>query len=185
MAGRDRIDGGTSAEGGSLSAMTEDGQALETVLRDLEARASRFGATMTSALASAVAGGRGLDQVLTTLASRLVEISLSAGLKPLQDTLPAGIGSVFSSLAGSAAGGQSAPFSGAGGLAAPAFLADRMNGSGAEGGALGSGGRAGSAAPGPNIVFNVTAADTESFRRSEGQIAAMLARTVGRGRRGV
>ncbi len=35
------------------------------------------------------------------------------------------------------------------------------------------------------VVFNVTAQDAASFRKSEGQIAAMLARTVARGRRGL
>lgn len=34
-----------------------------------------------------------------------------------------------------------------------------------------------------NITFNVTAQDAQSFRRSEGQIAAMLSRAVGRGNR--
>ncbi len=34
-----------------------------------------------------------------------------------------------------------------------------------------------------NITFNVTAQDAQSFRRSEGQIAAMLNRVVGRGAR--
>jgi len=33
------------------------------------------------------------------------------------------------------------------------------------------------------VTFNVTAADAESFRRSEGQIAAMLSRVAGRGQR--
>ncbi|AOF89908.1 phage tail tape measure protein [Sinorhizobium sp. RAC02] len=36
---------------------------------------------------------------------------------------------------------------------------------------------------GPRIVFNVTAQDAASFRKSEGQIAAMLTRAVGRGQR--
>jgi phage-related minor tail protein len=35
----------------------------------------------------------------------------------------------------------------------------------------------------PRIVFNVTAQDAASFRKSEGQIAAMLTRAVGRGQR--
>lgn len=43
---------------------------------------------------------------------------------------------------------------------------------------------AGGAAP-ATIVFNVTATDASSFRKSEGQIAAMLTRSVGRGRRGL
>ena len=34
-----------------------------------------------------------------------------------------------------------------------------------------------------NVTFNVTTQDAESFRRSEGQIAAMLNRAVGRGAR--
>jgi phage-related minor tail protein len=38
---------------------------------------------------------------------------------------------------------------------------------------------------GAQIVFNVTATDAASFRRSEGQISAMLARSVGRGQRGL
>ncbi len=35
------------------------------------------------------------------------------------------------------------------------------------------------------IIFNVTATDAASFRKSEGQISAMLARSVSRGRRGL
>ena len=53
----------------------------------------------------------------------------------------------------------------------------------------GSDGALGVAAPagggGAQIVFNVTATDAASFRKSEGQIAAMLARSVGRGQRGL
>ncbi len=42
-----------------------------------------------------------------------------------------------------------------------------------------------SAGGGSQIIFNVTATDAASFRKSEGQIAAMLARSVGRGQRGL
>jgi phage-related minor tail protein len=34
-----------------------------------------------------------------------------------------------------------------------------------------------------NVTFNVSTPDAESFRKSETQLAAMLARTVGRGQR--
>lgn len=44
---------------------------------------------------------------------------------------------------------------------------------------------AGFARAAPVIHFNVTARDAESFRRSETQIAAMLARAVARGQRGM
>jgi lambda family phage tail tape measure protein len=52
-------------------------------------------------------------------------------------------------------------------------------------GADGSLGVASSGGGTVNVVFNVTASDAQSFRKSEGQIAAMLTRTVGRGRRGL
>ena len=35
------------------------------------------------------------------------------------------------------------------------------------------------------VTFNVTTADAESFRKSEAQVTAMLARAVARGRRGL
>jgi phage-related minor tail protein len=41
----------------------------------------------------------------------------------------------------------------------------------------------GGAGPSLNVTFNVTAQDAASFRRSEGQIAAMLSRAVSRGAR--
>ena len=45
-----------------------------------------------------------------------------------------------------------------------------------------SSGAGGTAAP---IVFNVSTPDAASFRKSEAQITTMLARAVGRGRRGL
>jgi phage-related minor tail protein len=42
----------------------------------------------------------------------------------------------------------------------------------------------GGGASGPvNVTVNISTPDAESFRRSEGQIAAMLSRTVSRGQR--
>ena len=43
--------------------------------------------------------------------------------------------------------------------------------------------RAGGDGGGVKVTFNVTTQDAQSFRRSEGQIAAMLSRVVGRGQR--
>lgn len=89
------------------------------------------------------------------------------------------------------------PFADGGVVASPAFFPmggglGLMGEAGAE--AIlplkrGSDGALGVAAPGggggAQIVFNVTATDAASFRKSEGQIAAMLARSVGRGQRGL
>ena len=49
-------------------------------------------------------------------------------------------------------------------------------------GKLGVAGGNGGGAP-VNIVFNVNATDTASFKRSQSQISAMLARAVSRGHR--
>ncbi|CZT34568.1 hypothetical protein [Rhizobium sp. 9140] len=188
--------------GGDFPAMIVEGKALDAVLSDLEQSASRFGAAMTSALSSAVRGGRGLDDILKSTGLRLVDIALSAGLKPLQDAVSTGIGTVFEGLAqglpkgaGGASGGRAvAPFSDTGSLGTPRFLQGLAEGRATGGGGSSVGGHAAGGRPDasviavggvPNVVFNVTASDADSFRRSEGQIAAMLTRTVGRGRRGV
>ena len=193
--GADGADG--AGKGGDFPEMIAQGKALDTVLSDLEQSAGRFGAAMTSALSSAVRGGKGLDDILKSAGLRLVDIALSAGLKPLQDAVSTGIGAVFGGpvpgIGGASAGKGVAPFSGDGRLATPRFLAGVSEGGTAGGGdASGAGavaggmpGAGGAAGAGPTVVFNVTASDAESFRRSEGQIAAMLTRTVGRGRRGV
>ncbi|TCP81179.1 hypothetical protein C8J31_11351 [Rhizobium sp. PP-CC-2G-626] len=183
--------------GGDFPAMIAEGKALDAVLSDLERSAGRFGSAMTSALSSAVRGGKGLDDILKSTGLRLIDIALSAGLKPLQDAVSTGIGAVFDGLVqgvgGSSAGGGAAPFTGSGSLATPRFLSGLSAGGAAGGGGSSVAGNAAAPMPGagataggvPNVVFNVTASDADSFRRSEGQIAAMLTRTVGRGRRGV
>ncbi|TCQ28908.1 phage tail tape measure protein [Rhizobium sp. PP-CC-3G-465] len=179
--------------GGDFPAMIAEGKALDAVLADLERSAGRFGSAMTSALSSAVRGGKGLDDILKSTGLRLVDIALSAGLKPLQDAVSTGIGAVFDGLAQGSGGGGAAPFTGSGSLATPRFLSGLLAGGAAGGAGSSVAGNAAAPVPGagvtaggvPNVVFNVTASDADSFRRSEGQIAAMLTRTVGRGRRGV
>lgn len=52
-------------------------------------------------------------------------------------------------------------------------------------GADGSLGVAAGAGGGARIVFNVSTPDAESFRKSEGQISAMLARAVRSGQRNI
>ncbi|NVK33687.1 MAG: phage tail tape measure protein [Rhodobacteraceae bacterium] len=54
---------------------------------------------------------------------------------------------------------------------------------GVAGGGQGAGRRTG--AGGPKIQINVATRDAESFRRSEAQVSAMVARAVSRGRRGL
>ncbi|AYM61770.1 phage tail tape measure protein [Agrobacterium fabrum] len=189
---------------GSIAENREEAEALSEVMADLERRSERFGAALTSALQAATTGGKGLDDVLRGLGQRLSGIALSAGLKPLENMIGNAVGGLLNgggSLFAFAEGGVPAraitPFAEGGVVSSPAFFPmggglGLMGEAGAE--AIlplkrGSDGALGVAAPsgggGAQIVFNVTATDAASFRKSEGQIAAMLARSVGRGQRGL
>jgi phage-related minor tail protein len=186
-----------------FSDAADDAEALKDVLDDLERRSRSFGSALTGALASATRGSRGLEDVLRSAGLRLTEIALSAGLKPLEGLLGSALSGLTGSLTGATAfadggaSGRVTPFASGGVVSAPTYFPmdgemGLMGEAGSEAilplkrgadGALGVT-ASGGAAP-VNVVFNVTASDAQSFRKSEGQIAAMLTRTVGRGRRGV
>jgi phage-related minor tail protein len=164
-------------------------EALSGVMADLEARSQRFGAALTGALRSAATGSKGLEDVLKGLGSRLVDITLAAGLKPLDTILGNAVGNLAGVVTPFAQGGVVRaptyfPMDGGAGLmgeaGAEAILPLKRGADGALGVATGS-----EQGAGPQIVFNVTATDAASFRKSEGQISAMLARSVARGRRGL
>lgn len=177
-----------------LAGTMESAEALGSVFDDLEARSRSFGAALTGALRSATVDGRGLEDVLKGLALRISDIGLSAGLRPLEGLLSSGISGLAAGVTPFAKGGVvAAPtyFSAAGGLGlmgeagAEAILPLQRGPDGALGVAAGGGGPGGTGGGGANIVFNVTASDAGSFMRSQGQIAAMLTRAVGRGQRGL
>ncbi len=173
-----------------------EAEQLAQVMADLESRSQRFGSALTEALRSAAAGGKGLEDVLRGLGNRLTGIALSAGLKPLETALGNAIGGAIGGMMG-----QVVPFAEGGIVRSPSFfsmggpmggnvglmgeagpeaiLPLRRGADGSLGVAAGGGGMA------PQIVFNVTATDAASFRKSEGQITAMLARSVTRGGRGL
>lgn len=186
-----------------FSDATDDAEALKDVLDDLERRSRSFGSALTGALASATRGGKGLEDVLRSAGLRLTEIALSAGLKPLEGLLGSALSGLTGSLGGTTAfadggvPGRVTPFAAGGVVSTPTYFPmggemGLMGEAGSEAilplkrGADGALGVAASGGAAPmNVVFNVTASDAQSFRKSEGQIAAMLTRTVGRGRRGV
>ncbi|MFD1746540.1 phage tail tape measure protein [Rhizobium helianthi] len=170
-----------------------DAEALSRTMNDLEARSKSFGDALSGALQGAVLQGKGLDDVLRGLGRRMSDMALSAALKPLQNAVAGAAGNLLGSM------GKVTPFADGGVVRSPSFFSmaggnmGLMGEAGAEAilplqrgpdGALGVAmtGGGGSAAP---IVFNVNATDAASFRKSEGQISAMLARSVARGRRGV
>jgi phage-related minor tail protein len=190
------------ADDNPISQQLDDATALSDVMGDLERRSQRFGVALTSALQGATSGGKGLDEVLRGLGTRLSGIALSAGLKPLENmlssaagNLASGAGSLFA-FANGGVPGRVTPFADGGVVSSPTFFpmggdTGLMGEAGSEAilplkrGADGSLGVAAGGGGGTQIVFNVTASDAASFRRSEGQISAMLARSVGRGQRGL
>ncbi|MDB5551330.1 MAG: tail protein [Rhizobium sp.] len=176
---------------------------LREVLDDLEARSRSFGSAITTALKGAVLDGDSLIEVLQNIAYRFSSISLDVGLKPLETSIGSmvsGASNMLTSALGFSHGGVPGrvqafatggvvsqptyfPMAGGTGLmgeaGSEAIMPLKRGPDGWLGVAAGEGG-----AP-VQVIFNVNATDAQSFRKSEGQINAMLTRAVGRGRRGV
>ena len=184
-------------------AVEADTAGFDKAIGDLSLKANAFGAALTGALRGAATGGKSLDGVLRQLAMRLSTIALGAALKPLQNVLGGVVGQIFGGLGnlfgGGGAGATVTPFAKGGVVASPSYFPNGrqiglMGEAGAEAilplkrgadGTLGVSAGGGGGKAGPTIVFNVTATDAASFRRSEAQIQAMLARATQRGRRGL
>lgn len=181
--------------------VSADTTPLRRSLTDAEYLGRRFGSALTNAFEGIAIKGKSLGDVLKSLALNLSSIVLKAALRPLES----GIGNLVTGLLGGgfkfASGGvinqgMPVPFAAGGVIRSPiAFpLQGGRTGIAGERGAeaimplaRGPDGRLGVVAQGSgggmNITFNVTTADAESFRRSESQVAAMLARAVSFGQR--
>lgn len=191
-----------SAEGLEL----DEAERLRAAMEDVRSTSRDAAGVLSRGLRQALVDGRSLEQVLRSAALSLSNRALSAALAPVEQGISSGIsglaGQLFSGLASGFSGGGILPFAKGGVVAAPGYFP--LPGGGAD--ALGlmgeagaeavlplsrdASGRLGVAAGGggqatPQIVFNVEARDAESFARSEAQIATMVARAVGRGRRGL
>ncbi len=172
--------------------------ALAATLGDLSGLSKTFGQSLNSALKGAIVQGKSLDVVLRGIAERLANKALDQALTPLTS----GIGSLLGGLFGFADGGVLAsgrvrPFAEGGVVSTPSYFPmaggslGLMGEAGAEAimplargpdGRLGVGTTAGS---GAHVTVNITTPDAASFRRSEAQVTGMMARAVGRGRRGL
>lgn len=188
-----------------LAELDATGAALSDRLSSIDDLSKSVGASLTSAFKGAVVQGKSLDTVLRGIAERLSSKALDAALAPLTSALGSGVSGLMSSLTkalgfargGVFEGGRVTPFASGGVVSSPTYFPLRggtglMGEAGAEAIlplARGADGRLGVAAQGggsgTSVVFNVTTPDAESFRRSEAQMTSMLARAVGRGRRGL
>ncbi len=174
---------------------------LQASLREADQIGTRFARTLTSAFEDVAVGGRKLDDVVKSVGLKLSQIALKAAVKPLEQAFSSGFGNLFSGLTGFANGGvpgrqMPVPFAAGGVVAAPTafqFGGGQLGVMGERGaeailplarGADGKlGVRSGGAGGAMQITFNVTAADSQSFQRSEAQIGAMLSRVIARGER--
>ncbi|HRP78003.1 MAG TPA: phage tail tape measure protein [Aquamicrobium sp.] len=178
-----------------------DTRPFADALANLEKLAGSFGRQLTGSLAAAAVSGRSLDDVLRQIGMNLAGMALSQGLKPLGDLTGSLFSGLFKGIMPFVKGGVvpgATPFASGGVVAAPTYFPlGRSLGVMGEAGAeailplrRGADGRLGVAAAGGggggaavNVVFNVTATDAASFRKSEAQVTGMLARAVARGAR--
>jgi phage-related minor tail protein len=176
-----------------------DTSPLEAQLAEVSKAGARFSNALSQSFVDLALKGRSFGDVLRSLALRLSELALKAAFKPLTDS----IGNALAGLVGGAAfarggvirQGLPVPFAQGGVIASPiAFpLAGNRLGLAGERGpeailplARGSDGRLGVRADGGAgiaVTVNISTPDVESFRRSETQLAALLARAVAQGQR--
>ena len=188
-----------ASQADSLSGLStfavQDLAALRAQLDGINASAGNVSASLTKAFASASTSGRAFNATLASITASLAQMLASVGA----GFLGQGLSSIFGSLfGGGGAGLPVAPFADGGIVASPTYFG--------AGGSLGLMGERGAEAimplaRGPNgqlgviangasgrvtqVTVNIQTPDVESFRRSEAQVAAALARAVSRGRRGL
>ncbi|MEI9900816.1 MAG: phage tail tape measure protein [Hyphomicrobium sp.] len=169
-------------------------------INDASRLGRQFGTTLTSAFDGIAIKGKGVTDVLRSLALNLSQLVLNATLKPLTSSIGSGLASLVGSNFGFAAGGviqqrMPMPFADGGVISSPVTfpLTGGNTGLAGEAGSeaimpltRGPDGRLGVAAQGGggvNVTFNVSTPDADSFRRSEAQVTAMVARAAALGQR--
>jgi phage-related minor tail protein len=182
------------------------GAAVGTLTRQMKALdriTAQFGKSLSGALAKGISQGKGFEDILKTIGQRFIEIGLKAALKPLEGLFSGlvsggmgGLSNLFSGLLGGGGGAGVTPFANGGVISTPHFFPmGRGLGLAGERGAeailplargpdgrLGVASNAGRGGP-VSINMNIQTPDAESFRRSEAQVSASLARAVARGQR--
>ncbi len=172
---------------------------LQQQLAECSRLGTRFGNALSTSFVDLALKGKSFGDVLRSLGLKLSEIALKAAFKPLTDAFGGALAGAFSGVAFAKGGaiqrGMPVPFADGAIIASPITfpLAGNRVGIAGERGAeailplaRGPDGRLGVRAGGSggiNVTINVTTPDAESFRRSETQLAALLARAVSHGQR--
>ena len=188
--------------GGRLS----DLKTMDRLTQSLSRSSESFGKSIVSAFSRGVVEGKRFEDVLRSVGRSMTDSLLKTALKPLQtglsSLLSTGVKSLSGLFSGIGLGGASgggipvAPFAEGGIVASPSYFPTGrglglMGERGAEAImplARGPDGRLGVRAGGGqgrplNVVVQVSTPDADSFRRSEAQVSAAIARAVARGRR--
>jgi phage-related minor tail protein len=183
-------------------AIDADTTKLQSELKNAAGLGKQFSSALVNAFEGIAIKGRSLGDVFKGLALKLSDLVLKAALKPLEQ----GLGNLFTGLfsggglafakGGVINQGMPVPFASGGVIASPTSFPLRGGQTGIMGErgpeaimplTRGSDGRLGVAArgggAGVNVTFNVSTPDADSFRKSESQLSAMLARAVTQGQR--
>ena len=183
-----------------------DTAGFETSLKSAIGSGRQFSSALVTAFDGVAFKGKGLTDVMKSLAMSLSDIVLKAALQPLGQGFSSMLSGVLGGGGAAALGfakggvfqsGLPVPFASGGIIQSPVTFplgSGRMGLAGERGAEAilpltrGSDGRLGIVAQGGggpqmSVTFNVTASDADSFRRSEAQVSAMLARAVSLGQR--
>ncbi|MCO5092553.1 phage tail tape measure protein [Bosea sp. (in: a-proteobacteria)] len=182
-----------------------DLRTMDRLTQSLSRSSESFGKSIVGAFSRGIVEGKRFEDVLRSVGRSMTDSLLKTALKPLQSGLSSLLGSGIQSLSGLFGGlslggaGASlpvAPFAEGGIVASPSYFpTGRGLGLMAERGAeaimplaRGPDGRLGVRAGGGqarplSVVVQVSTPDAESFRRSEAQVSAAIARAVARGGR--
>lgn len=174
-----------------------DVSSLQEQLNVAAGAGRQFSRSLVTAFQGVAVQGKSVTETLRTFALSLSQMTLQAAFRPLDQLAGNALQGLLSGgLAGGGSSGLPVPFASGGVISSPiAFpLQGGATGIAGERGAeaimplaRGPDGKLGVRADGGSrdvsITFNITTQDAESFRRTETQISAMLARAVANGQR--
>ncbi|GAC1333165.1 MAG: phage tail tape measure protein [Beijerinckiaceae bacterium] len=168
----------------------QDLTAIKQALDGIGISSDNVAKSLAKTFSSAIASGKSFNDTLGTIASSLSRMALTSGTQTLFQGASSLLSDAFSGLSGTVA-----PYADGGIVASPTpFGMGSSFGLMGERGAeailplsRGPNGQLGIAAQGGQapvaVTVNISAADADSFRKSEAEITSALARAVARGQR--
>lgn len=147
---------------------------LSNQMARLDTITAQFGKSLSKALAGGIVQGKSFEEILRGLGQRLIELSLRAAFKPLESGISSLLGGLTKGVTGLITGG----------IGGGSITADLFGGGAGKTGIFGGAAMGGApSAAGITVNMAVTTPNAESFKRSEAQVSAALARAVARGQR--